>query len=81
MMLLWACAGVPLGAYNIAGGFNVALLIQPQILTVLSLVTWGQCWYYDDVSFSFVFDGGLGRAGGLKMGILCEGKTRKRVKS
>ncbi|KAH9210525.1 PQ loop repeat protein [Leptodontidium sp. 2 PMI_412] len=48
MMLLWACAGVPLGAYNIAGNFNVALQIQPQILTVLSLITWIQCYYYDD---------------------------------
>jgi hypothetical protein len=50
MMLLWACAGVPLGAYNIAGHFNVALQVQPQILTVLSLITWIQCYYYDDVS-------------------------------
>ena len=49
MMLLWACAGVPLGAYNIAGNFNVALQIQPQILTVLSLITYIQCYYYDDV--------------------------------
>lgn len=51
MMLLWACAGVPLGAFNIASGFNVALLVQPQILTVLSLVTWGQCLYYSEVCF------------------------------
>ena len=50
MMLLWACAGVPLGAYNISGHFNIALQIQPQILTVLSLITWIQCYYYDDVS-------------------------------
>jgi len=50
MMILWACAGVPLGAYNIAGNFNIAFLIQPQILTVLSLITWIQCFYYDDVS-------------------------------
>ncbi|KAH8594757.1 G protein-like protein-coupled receptor : PQ-loop [Bisporella sp. PMI_857] len=48
MMLLWACAGVPLGAYNIASNFNVALLVQPQVLTVLSLITWGQCFYYGD---------------------------------
>ncbi|KAJ8103902.1 G protein-like protein-coupled receptor : PQ-loop [Lipomyces tetrasporus] len=48
MMLLWACAGVPLGAYNIAGNFNIALQIQPQILTVLSLITWIQCFHYDD---------------------------------
>lgn len=54
MMMLWACAGVPLGAYNIASGFNIALLVQPQILTGLSLVTWGQCWYYGEVSL-FLF--------------------------
>jgi uncharacterized protein with PQ loop repeat len=51
MMLLWACAGVPLGAYNISNNFNIALRVQPQILTVLSLITWGQCFYYGDVSF------------------------------
>ncbi|KAK2002622.1 hypothetical protein LX36DRAFT_707680 [Colletotrichum falcatum] len=46
MMMLWACAGVPLGAYNIVEDFNVALRIQPQILTFLSLATWIQCYYY-----------------------------------
>ncbi|TVY93873.1 Uncharacterized protein LAWI1_G000564 [Lachnellula willkommii] len=46
MMLLWALAGIPLGAYNIAENFNAALKIQPQILTVLSLITWIQCFYY-----------------------------------
>ncbi|KAK6343490.1 hypothetical protein TWF730_011080 [Orbilia blumenaviensis] len=46
MMLLWAFAGVPLGIYNIVSGFNIALQIQPQILTFLSLVTWAQCLYY-----------------------------------
>ncbi|KAF3347168.1 hypothetical protein HYQ45_018574 [Verticillium longisporum] len=47
MMMLWACAGVPLGVYNIVQDFNVALRIQPQILTLLSLVTWIQCYYYE----------------------------------
>ncbi|TLD18446.1 hypothetical protein PspLS_10166 [Pyricularia sp. CBS 133598] len=47
MMMLWAWAGVPLGAYNITEEFNIALRIQPQILTLLSLVTWAQCCYYD----------------------------------
>ncbi|KAH4098708.1 hypothetical protein HBI80_181970 [Parastagonospora nodorum] len=47
MMMLWAWAGVPLGVYNIAEEFNVALRIQPQILTLLSLVTWIQCFYYE----------------------------------
>lgn len=45
-MLLWACAGVPLGVYNIVADFNIALQVQPQILTLLSLVTWLQCCYY-----------------------------------
>ncbi|GKU02395.1 hypothetical protein FLAG1_01523 [Fusarium langsethiae] len=47
MMILWAWAGVPLGVYNIVKEFNVALRIQPQILTLLSLVTWIQCYYYE----------------------------------
>ena len=50
MMLLWATAGIPLGVYNIGEDFNVALKIQPQILTTLSLITWVQCYYYVDVS-------------------------------
>lgn len=46
MMLLWALAGVPLGVYNIVEDFNIALQIQPQLLTLLSLITWAQCRYY-----------------------------------
>ncbi|KAJ0417546.1 PQ loop repeat-domain-containing protein [Aspergillus carlsbadensis] len=46
MMLLWASAGVPLGVYNIVEELNVALRVQAQILTFLSLVTWAQCLYY-----------------------------------
>lgn len=46
MMLLWASAGIPLGIYNIVRSFPVALQIQPQILTFLSLVTWAQTQYY-----------------------------------
>ncbi|KAG5290873.1 PQ loop repeat protein [Histoplasma capsulatum G186AR] len=46
MMILWAIAGVPLGTYNIVEEFNIALRIQPQILTLLSLATWTQCMYY-----------------------------------
>ena len=49
MMLLWAAAGAPLGVYNIVNELNVALRIQPQILTTLSLVTWAQCLYYGTV--------------------------------
>ena len=46
MMLLWASAGVPLGVYNIIEDFNVALRVQAQILTFMSLITWAQCCYY-----------------------------------
>ncbi len=52
MMMLWAWAGVPLGAYNIVSELSIALRIQPQILTLLSLVTWIQCYYYERVSQS-----------------------------
>ena len=50
MMMLWAWAGVPLGVYNIVERFNVALQVQPQILTCLSLATWIQCYYYGKVN-------------------------------
>jgi hypothetical protein len=49
MMMLWAWAGVPLGVYNIVMDYNIALQIQPQALTFLSLVTWIQCYYYEKV--------------------------------
>jgi uncharacterized protein with PQ loop repeat len=49
MMLLWAAAGLPLGVYSIIENFNIALRIQPQILTTLSLITWAQCVYYERV--------------------------------
>lgn len=39
-------AGIPLGIYNILSHKSIALQIQPQILTFLSLVTWGQVYYY-----------------------------------
>jgi PQ loop repeat len=55
MMILWAYAGVPLGVYNIVEEFNIALRIQPQILTLLSLVTWAQCCYYSKVLSSPIY--------------------------
>lgn len=47
MMMLWAWAGVPLGVYNIVSRLNIALQVQPQILTLLSLITWAQCHHYE----------------------------------
>lgn len=46
-MLFWASAGIPLGVYNITSGLSIALRVQPQILTALSLLTWAQCYYYE----------------------------------
>ncbi|RYP52740.1 hypothetical protein DL768_002169 [Monosporascus sp. mg162] len=46
MMVLWAPAGLPFGVYAISGSFNIALQLQPQILTTLRLITWAQCKYY-----------------------------------
>lgn len=40
--------GVPLGIYTIAQDLNVALQVQAQILTTLSLVTYAQCKYYQE---------------------------------
>ncbi|TVY84106.1 Uncharacterized protein LSUE1_G002087 [Lachnellula suecica] len=74
MMLLWALAGIPLGAYNIAGNFNVALRIQPQILTVLSLITWIQCYYYSSkwtLSKCALVMSGMGvLLGGIEVGLV-----------
>ncbi|GIZ48907.1 hypothetical protein CKM354_001195000 [Cercospora kikuchii] len=47
MMMLWAWAGVPLGVYNVARDLSIPLQIQPQILSLLSLLTWIQCYYYE----------------------------------
>jgi len=44
--LSWAAAGVPLGVYNVVSDYNIALQVQPQILILLSLITWSQCQYY-----------------------------------
>ncbi|SPO41443.1 related to Integral membrane protein [Pseudozyma flocculosa] len=46
MMLLWALAGLPLGIYNILSHQHVALQVQAQILTGLSLTTWSQVMHY-----------------------------------
>jgi hypothetical protein len=59
-MLLWSFAGIPLGVYTIAQDLNIALQIQPQLLTALSLITWGQCLYYKKVGWIKVSLGSVG---------------------
>ncbi|EJD44131.1 hypothetical protein AURDEDRAFT_185164 [Auricularia subglabra TFB-10046 SS5] len=46
LMLIWSAAGLPLGAYNIGQGFNVPLIIQPQMFAALCGVSWAQCLHY-----------------------------------
>ena len=79
MMLLWASAGVPLGVYNISQNFNIALRIQPQILTLLSLITWSQCYYYSN-NWPYIkclgWLVGIGTAmGGVEVGLIFALKT------
>lgn len=45
-MLLWSAAGLPLALHNILGHQPVALQVQAEILTLLSLITWAQVLYY-----------------------------------
>ncbi|KAL4793200.1 PQ loop repeat-domain-containing protein [Aspergillus venezuelensis] len=72
--LAWAIAGVPLGVYNIAESFNVALQVQPNILIFLSLVTWSQCKYYGDKwtlnRVGFVATGIAAVLGGIEVGLV-----------
>ncbi|CAI5758328.1 unnamed protein product [Candida verbasci] len=46
MMFLWACSGVPWSSYFTAIDSSIPLIIQPQIFTFFSLVTWAQTLYY-----------------------------------
>lgn len=82
MMVLWALAGLPLGVYNIVGDFNVALQVQPQILTLLSLITWAQCQYYSsgwrvmNATFAVTVIGAI--MGGVELGLVFALRKAKR---
>ncbi|KAI0083937.1 PQ loop repeat-domain-containing protein [Irpex rosettiformis] len=43
---LWGISGAFLGVYVIVQDLNIPLIVQPQVLSVLSLVSWSQCQYY-----------------------------------
>ncbi|KAK9327592.1 PQ loop repeat-domain-containing protein [Lipomyces starkeyi] len=47
MLLLWAFAGVLFGIYFLVQKPNVPLMVQPEIFTALSLITWAQCLFYN----------------------------------
>ncbi|KAF9269052.1 hypothetical protein L218DRAFT_891012, partial [Marasmius fiardii PR-910] len=48
LVLIWGISGAFLGTYTIIKDFNIPLVLQPHIFTVLALVSWGQasCLYY-----------------------------------
>ncbi|KAI0343011.1 hypothetical protein BDW22DRAFT_1329365 [Trametopsis cervina] len=43
---LWAISGAFLGVYVIVQDLNIPLIVQPQVLSFLCLVSWSQCLYY-----------------------------------
>ncbi|KAI9434542.1 hypothetical protein F5148DRAFT_990044 [Russula earlei] len=43
---LWGVASLPPGVYVIVQDWNVPLIVQPQLLGLFSLLSWGQCMYY-----------------------------------
>lgn len=47
MMIAWSLAGLPLGIHNILSHQPIALQVQAEILTSLSLFTWAQVMFYD----------------------------------
>ncbi|PWN37091.1 uncharacterized protein FA14DRAFT_159295 [Meira miltonrushii] len=47
MMIAWSLAGLPLGIHNILSKQPIALQVQAEILTSLSLLTWAQVMFYD----------------------------------
>ncbi|CAO1636990.1 unnamed protein product [Parajaminaea phylloscopi] len=48
LLVCWASASVPQGAYLLIEWVSVPLLIQPQIFSALALIGVGQCLYYRD---------------------------------
>ncbi|KAG8917487.1 hypothetical protein FRC01_002425 [Tulasnella sp. 417] len=46
LMFIWAISGIPLGVYVIVQNINIPLILQPQLFTALSTVSWMQCLYY-----------------------------------
>ncbi|KAI9434540.1 hypothetical protein F5148DRAFT_1372130 [Russula earlei] len=42
----WGVASLPLRVYIIVQDSNVPLIVQPQLLGLFSLLSWGQCMYY-----------------------------------
>jgi len=46
LVLMWGISGCFLGVYVTVQNLNIPLILQPQLFSALSLVSWGQCQYY-----------------------------------
>lgn len=46
LVLIWSMAALPLGVYAIVQDLNVPLIVQPQLFSLLALLSWTQCMYY-----------------------------------
>ncbi|KAK0467218.1 uncharacterized protein EV420DRAFT_672174 [Desarmillaria tabescens] len=46
--LIWGLTAIFLGVYAIVQKLSIALIVQPQLFGTLSLISWGQCQYYDN---------------------------------
>ncbi|KAI0741616.1 PQ-loop-domain-containing protein [Daedaleopsis nitida] len=46
LMLLWGVSGTFFGVYAIVQNLNIPLIVQPQLLSLLSYISWAQCLYY-----------------------------------
>ncbi|PBK72543.1 PQ-loop-domain-containing protein [Armillaria solidipes] len=48
LVLIWGLTSIFLGVYAIVQRLSIALIVQPQLFGTLSLISWGQCQYYDN---------------------------------
>lgn len=47
LVLIWSLSSIPLGIYVIVQNLNIPLILQPQLFGFFSLLSWGQCMYYN----------------------------------
>ncbi|ETW79028.1 hypothetical protein HETIRDRAFT_14443, partial [Heterobasidion irregulare TC 32-1] len=47
LVLIWSLSSIPLGIYVIVQDLNIPLILQPQLFGFFSLLSWGQCMYYN----------------------------------
>ncbi|KAJ6614143.1 PQ loop repeat-domain-containing protein, partial [Mycena sp. CBHHK59/15] len=75
LVLMWGISAAFLGAYSIVQDLNIPLILQPQLFGFLSLVSWGQCQYYNSkrsrTTANLLALGAMLAVGGLEAGLVC----------